>query len=478
MTESRTALLLFAAALLVRVVAWSGMALFGTDGGHYLLMADWFAAGRFHDALQIAYHPLYPLLIAVARIPLGDTIAAGHLVSVVLGAAAIVPLHRLIRRAFGAPEAFVGALVIAFNPSFVGVSADVLTEGSFLFFFLMSIDLAWQVAESPSVERGATLGLCAAAAYLTRPEGILAVAVAVAWPLAEALRRRDRAAARAGALLLTVAVIVIAAAPYLLWIKSVKGGWSLSMRPSIASVTKAATLFSEGGDASSANLYATFAKGIYRLTYLVTIPFYLVGLRKAGRAGLRAGLFFFGVPLAYMAGLLFTLRGHNFMTERYLMAPMAMLSVLPALGITTAFGWAARRWPGAAWRPAACAALLLAVAVLPFVRWLGPTRLETRSFPEAALWIRTRTPAPRGVYGPPQQIAYLAGCPSRYSATTPEDLRKQIAEEPVDYYVYTERDLAKRPAYIAALRSCDRLEPPVEIAGPPGSLRVYVQRVK
>jgi len=477
-TDSRLAALLFAAALLVRAIAGTGMALFGTDGGHYLLMADWFAAGRFHDALQIAYHPLYPLLIAVARIPLGDTILAGHAVSIFLGAAAVVPLYRLVRSVFGAPEAFVAALFYAFNPALVGAQSDVLTEGAFLFFFLLSIERTWAAAESPSLERGATLGLCAAAAYLTRPEGILAVVVALAWPILELARRRDRIAIRAGALLLTVAVVGMAAAPYLMWIRSVKGDWSLSMRPSVSSVTRAAALLVEGGEGADSNIYLRFLKGVYRLTYLVTIPFFLLGLARVRHAGLRPALFYFGVPAAYFAALLFTLRGHSFMSERYVMAPMAMMLALPALGVVATFREAARRWPGASWRPAACGALLLAVAVLPGARWFGPSRLDTRSYRDAAAWIRAQPAPPRGVYGPPQQVAYLAGCPSRYSASTPEELRRQIAAEPVDYYVYTEKDVAKRPEYVSMLRSCDLLLAPVEITGPPGTVRLYIHRVK
>jgi len=221
-----------------------------------------------------------------------------------------------------------------------------------------------------------------------------------------------------------------------------------------------------------------FFKGIYRLTYLITIPFYLIGLRQLRGIGARPRIFYFSMPAGYLAAVLWTLQSHAFSTYRYVVAPMSLLMVLPALGLLWTVGAISRRWPEARWRPLACGGLVAVVAVLPGARAFKGSRQEILSFPEAARWIRAQDPAPRGMSGPAQQIAYLSGCPSYYSALTPDELREQIRHQPVDYYVYTEKDVQNRPAYVAMLRSCDLLRPPVEITGPPGTLRVYIQRVK
>jgi 4-amino-4-deoxy-L-arabinose transferase-like glycosyltransferase len=479
MSDSRLAAFLFGLALLIRMVAWMGSALFGTDGCHYLLMADWFSAGRFHEALQIAYHPLYPLLIAVARIPLRDSVLAGHLVSILLGAAAVLPLFQMLRKYFGRPEAFIAAILYAFSPSLIEVHSDVMTEGTFMFFFFSAMALAGAMMEEPSLERAVVLGACAAAAYLTRPEGVLVVILGVAWQVVELLRRRDRPATRAGGLVLTVIVIAVAVAPYILWIKSVKGHWDLSMRPSVGSARKAVALLADpGAESAASNGFLGMLKAVYRMTYLVLIPFYLLGLAGLRKVSLRHALFYFSFPVCYLVGVLFTLRTHTFMSYRYVTAPMSLLMALPALGLVSVIRGSARRWPDARWRPAASGALLLLVGVLPCARWFNPSRLEILGFPVAARWIRAQGPPPRGLSGPAQQVAYLAGCPSRYSPVTPGDLRRQITLEPVDYYVYSEKDVAKRPQYVAMLRACELLEPPVEITGPPGSLKVFIQRVK
>jgi 4-amino-4-deoxy-L-arabinose transferase-like glycosyltransferase len=478
--DSHLAGLLFCAAFLIRLTAWLGAAIFGTDGCHYLLMADWMGEGRYSDALSIAYHPLYPLLIAIVRIPLGSTVDAAGLVSVALGAAAVVPLLRIVRSVFGRPEAFAAALLYAFNPSIIEAQSDILTEGTFAFFFISSMWLTWQMMETPTLARAATLGAAAAAAFLTRPEGILAVAFAVAWPLAELVRRRDQAAVRIGGVALALVVAVVAVFPYLLWIKSVRGHWDLSVRPSMDSAMRAVGLLvdpgSEGEGAGS-GMYPSFFKAIYRLTYLVTIPFYLLGLFALRKLKGRAVIFYLSFPLASLAGLLFTLRTHTFMSYRYVVPAMGVLTGVAALGMTTALRWIAARRPQARALPAAAAAALLLLAVLPCVRALNASRWECRSYLDAARWIRARG-QPRVLSGPVQQVAYLTGCRSLYSASSHEGIRRQVGEDKVDYYVYTEKDLEKRPAYVAMLRSCDVLDPPVEIVGPPGTWKLYVQRAK
>ncbi len=475
MTDGRLAGWAFGGAFLIRLTAWMGAAIFGTDGCHYLLMADRLGAGRFHDALSIAYHPMYPLLTAMGRIPLQDTALAAGLVSITLGAAAVFPLFLLVRAVFGRAEAFVAALLYAFNPSLIDVQSDVMTEGTFSFFFLSAMALTWRILEEPAPSRAVVLGLAAAAAYLTRPEGVLAAVLAVAWPIVELARRRDRVASRTAAVALTLVALVLAASPYLLWIRSVKGHWDLSMRPSVTAAEQAVGLIPAEGDVAVGSAYPLFFKSLLRLTYLVTIPFYLIGFATLGRLRPFAALFYFSFPAGYFAGLLYALRRHSFMTWRYVTLPMTLMMAVAAVGLVVVLRAMHRRWPQASWRPAA---LLLCVAALPCVRWLAPSRWECRSYVTAAAWIRNHPPVPEAFSGPVQQVAYLAGGRSFYSAGTCDGIRAQIGRDRVGWYVYTEKDQEMRPGWWDMVRSCDALEPPVEIQGPPGTWKVYLQRAR
>src|SRR5206468_579871 len=120
-------------------------------------------------------HPLYPMLIALIRSVTVTTEQSGMVVSVVLGAAAVVPLFAMVRTVFGRPAAFVTGLLYAFGPALVQVQSDVMTEGTYFFFFFSAMWLTWRMAEEPSLARGVVLGAAAAGAFLTRPEGLLPI---------------------------------------------------------------------------------------------------------------------------------------------------------------------------------------------------------------------------------------------------------------------------------------------------------------
>ncbi|MBI3854700.1 MAG: glycosyltransferase family 39 protein [Planctomycetes bacterium] len=474
MADSRLAALLAGAAFLARLVACLGTAIFGTDGGNLLLMADWMRAGRFHDALSLSYHPLYPLLVAVAGPLAGGTESAGAAVSVLLGAAAAFPLFLTVRDIFGRPAAFFTTLLYAFSPAILEVQSEAMTEGAYMFFLFSSLRLAWKMREQPSLERGAVLGACASAAFLARPEGLLAVTLAVAWPLSG----RDSTAKRASGALVTLAVALLLASPYLLWVKAERGRWALSLRASARSAERALAgdeSASEQEAGAKSRLYGIYVHSMFRMTAMgLLIPFHLLGLASLKRIGWRNGLFYFSWPLGLLGGTLFVLRAHDFMSGRYLLAGMTLLNALAALGMTRALEFAAER----KLRPALGLAVLLAVAVLPGLGMFRLRRHELQSARSAADWIRSQGPPPAGISGPVSQVAYLAGCRSIYSGLTEAALREQIGSREVEYYVYSEKDVQRRPAYIALLRSCDLLQAPVAVAGPPGTLQMYVQRVR
>jgi hypothetical protein len=483
MSDARLAGLLFALAFLARVVSWMGLAIFGPDSANFLIMADWMGEGRFHDALSMAYHPFYPLLIAVAKPLAGGSVAAGHAISILLGAGATVPLFNIVRVVFGRPAAFITALIYAFHPRIVDVQSDVMTEATFMFLFLSAMWLTWRMMEEPSLEQGVVLGLAAALSFLARPEGILAIALAVGWPVVEMVRRREAAARRIGEILLMTAVILVVLSPYLFWVKSVRGHWSLSVRPSLISAERAAGVYKGPEDRGteimgSSKLYKDYGQSILRLNlHGALFPFHILGLASLRGLGLRRGLYYFSFLGGLMGGILFTLRQHNAMSDRYLMAAMTLFTAVAAVGIVSAFRYAARRWPEARWRPAACGALLLLIAVVPGFRWLHLRRLEDRSYADAARWIRSQGRPPPCLSGT-AQVAYLSGCRPVLLPSSPGGIRNCIDVDRVGYFVYDTRDVNSLSSIVGILASCELLEPPVKIEGPPGSLNIYIQRVK
>jgi len=479
MTDTRLAMLLFAAAFLARLIAATGSAIFGTDGGHYLLMADWMREGRFHEALLLTYHPLYPLLTAALRSVTPSTELAGELVSTTLGSAAAIPLFAAVRGVFGRPTAFLTGLIYAFGHPLVEVQSDVMTEGAYFFFLFGTLWLTFRMTAEPGPVRGAVLGASAAAAFLTRPEGLLAIALSLAWPAVFILRHHRAPALRIAGIATTALVILLMTSPYLFWVKVQRGHWALSVRPSAIAGERSLGAGAQGEETadSQAVLYRQYARALFRLSG-VMIPFFLLGLPSLRKVDMWNGLLYFSFPVGQLIGILVAMRRHNFMSERYLLAGMTLLMPVAALGILRVLDWLSHR-PGPAGRPALGAVLVLLLTVAPGVRCLRLRRVECLSFPAAARWIQSQPgPRPRGMSGPVEQVAYLCGTRSYYTPAGRDDLRQSLKTLPVDYLVYSEKDVTNRAEYVRMLRSCEELEPAVAIAGTPGTWTVYIHRVK
>jgi 4-amino-4-deoxy-L-arabinose transferase-like glycosyltransferase len=470
MSDGRLAAFLFLAAFLARLVLALGTLIFGTDGGQMLYMADRMSEGRFHEALSVTYHPFYPFLVSVLRTFLGSTERAGFGVSIALGSAAVVPLFLLTRAIFGRPAAFITGLIFAFHPYTLDVHADVMTEGTFVFFLCSSMWLGWRSMEDPAVERGVLAGLTAAAAYLTRAEGMLVMALVPAWQGVDLLLRRDRWAARLGSIGLGIAAMVILLFPFLLWVKSVhpEKKWGASAK---YSVTQAGAVQEVGYGARAGRV----AFSLVRMMFYVGVPFYLLGLLGLRGLEARKALFFLSFPLLHLAGLFWALQKVPYMSYRYVIPVMNLMAVVMALGVIQTIRYLSRRLPDPRWVLAAQAVVLVA-AVGVGVRAFGVHRVEDNIARDVAAWIRSQGGTERGIFTSLDQAGYLSGTRSFWYPSDWEGFNRAVDARQSDYFVYTDRDLKSgRPDYLGRLPGCDRLEPSHVIHG---KWTVYIQRAK
>jgi 4-amino-4-deoxy-L-arabinose transferase-like glycosyltransferase len=480
LSQARLGFLLLAITFLVRFQYLLGSAVFGTDCAHYLLMADWMREGRWHDAMSIAYHPLYPLLIAAARSLLPSTEVAGGIVAVTLGASAVVPLTLLVTRLFGRSTAVLTALFYAFHPAILEVQSDAMTEGPYMFFFFSSMWLTWTLLEEPSLWRGAVTGAAAAAAFLTRPEGLLPIGLAVGWQALQALRLRTLPLRRIGAIAATLLATLLVLSPYVFWVRSVRGHWALSARPSAISAEKSIGVGDprEEGDAGRQDrVLAGYSKALVRVSLGgLWIPFLLLGLTTLKGMKRFSLLFYLSFPLGQWGGILWTLKTHGFMSERYLLAGAACLAAIGARGVLLVLRGAASQWPSLRQRPACCAAILLVLFVAPSLKCFGVRRAELASYRGAAAWLMAQDPRPLSVQGL-EPVSYFCGCRSYYLPSSREALEKFLRINSVDYIAYSQKDLMTRPDFVAMLRSSERLAPAIEYQGPPRTYKVYFQKV-
>ena len=481
MSDPRWAFLLFSASFLVRLVCRLGCAIFGTDSCHYLLMADWMHAGRFHDALSIAYHPMYPLLIAAAKVVLPATENAGSAVAMLLGAGATVPLFWMVKDVFGRPTAVVASLMYVFHPAIVEVQSDPMTEGAFLFFLFSTMWLTWRMLQEPGLARGAVLGAAAAAAFLTRPEGLLAIVLSVAWPVVYGICRKDRIPRRLAGAAAVLVVIVLSLSPYLLWVKSVRGRWAMSVRPSMISAERNVGLSEMPGEEEPGAVkrrYGLYGLALLRLTmYGLLVPFYAVGFASLKRLGFWPTLFYLSFPLGQFGGILWALGTHNFMSDRYLMAGSALMAAVAAHGLVVLAAEAARRWPEARWRPALCGVALFLITVAPCGRVFKVRRTELLGYPGAAAFLTAHAAGPVSVSGL-EQVSYYCNSRSYYIPSDRAEFERFLKTDRPNYLAYSEKDAKQRPEYVAMLRSHSIDGAPLEYQGPPGTWKVYFVQVR
>jgi 4-amino-4-deoxy-L-arabinose transferase-like glycosyltransferase len=192
-----------------------------SDAYSYLLIARSVAAGEGFDTggsqhPSLTRSPLYPLLLAAASKVAPSTESAAWVLSLVLGALSAIPLAWLARRMGGRGSA-VAAFGLASVSCLVASAGWGLPEPLYLLLFLSAASVTWSASRAPTRARGALAGLLAGLTALTRPEGVVWIAILPLWLLAGtpavAARLKGRLAAAGSAWALALA----AYAPYALW---------------------------------------------------------------------------------------------------------------------------------------------------------------------------------------------------------------------------------------------------------------------
>ena len=215
-----------AIALAIRVLVAEFLPVIPPDGVVYVAVAKQFqATGSPFDPL---FHPLYPILIALAQPLIGDWEMSGRLVSAFFGALVIVPAFALTRGIVGRQAALLSCVFIAVHPRLVQNSASVLCEATYTFLLVTGVLAARRGVVSGPRALIPFAGVCFGLSYLVRPEGLLYLVGLLLIAFFMFLTGRERA----GALLpwLGAAVVVFTAivAPYVWYLAETWGHFTLS----------------------------------------------------------------------------------------------------------------------------------------------------------------------------------------------------------------------------------------------------------
>lgn len=478
--ELRTVAALALVAAAIRTATAAGLGVIMSDGPIFLSLARDMAEGEWARALAHDYHPLYPLATAGAHVAVGSWTAAGCLVSVVAGTAAVVILWAFLRDAFDRRSAWIGAGMLAIHPYAVDFSSDVQSDGLYHALFLGAVALCWLALTRPRVARPALgAGAVAGLAYLTRPEGVGVLLVTGVVGTFQVLRRRWPARSAALAFALMGVGFAVVASPYLYALRELHGDWTLTRKKSVASVAQL-----EGETAPQPGQAGDPRHGGNSLTPILarygTLPpalsevadvtlqgfrwdFLLLALLGAwsvrGRPGLR-GLYLVGMAGAYVAVELGLQLANGYSSKRHTVPPLSPLLGYAALGAPVAGRWLAARLrplaPRALARPAAplvlVAALLLAWN-LP--RDLAPRRSGDVAARRAAEWVRANEPDAPAVATARARVAFYADAPYVSLRDAPagngRDVLAYLRGAGVRYVILDDRDLESHPVWREAV---------------------------
>jgi len=227
------------------------------DGAMYASLASAILRGDWAQGLSPLWPPLYPLMIAgvawVAHVfgaALTPEVLEGsaRTVSVLCGTVALIPLYWLGRRLLGQRGAQWTLIFALFHPRFVQFSTAALSEAPFTLMLLaglVALMAAWRIGPAPddssgippSSPRGGSsrrvileiaAGVSFGLAYLIRPEGI--IIAAALWAAGIVMRRSERASVRLSPVF--VASVIAVSAPFIIFLHSQLGYWSLGEKGS------------------------------------------------------------------------------------------------------------------------------------------------------------------------------------------------------------------------------------------------------
>jgi hypothetical protein len=180
----RIALLMVLAACLLGAVSARTDILFA-DGLRYVSQAQRIESGAWRQGLTGSIdQPIYPLAIAATHSCNRQQTpeawqAAGQTASVVVGVLLVIPLYLVSLELFGAGAAWLAVVLFFGGPLTGHILADVLSEGTFLLFWLWGLWSALRFLRQGSFVWLPLVVLFSGLAYLTRPEGVMLPAALV-----------------------------------------------------------------------------------------------------------------------------------------------------------------------------------------------------------------------------------------------------------------------------------------------------------
>jgi 4-amino-4-deoxy-L-arabinose transferase-like glycosyltransferase len=210
------------------------------DEGYYLILARNLAAGAgygFNGLPNVVFPPFLPILIAAVDLLVSNLRLSLNLITAFSGALLGWAAFRMMKKEGVSIHPLLAGVFVLFIPAlndFVPVQESYtrnLYRGSDILNALLTFSTAYLLVLAIRTNRlrysilgGVVLGL----AYLTRPEGILLLTLLAGWLLLLGILRFIRLPLKHVALV--VCAFLIVASPYLIYLRTVTGRWTVSAK--------------------------------------------------------------------------------------------------------------------------------------------------------------------------------------------------------------------------------------------------------
>lgn len=232
MKNYRIPLVLTLTGLIVRLLYYFLYAkdeVIGKDASTYVRLARHLAEGDFAAGFDSFWTPFYPLLVASIELFTNSLLLPTIIISIISGTLAVTATYFLVNQSYGKREAVIAAVIAIFYPHLLTATFAYGTENIYFLLLIFALITGWNgLTKNPILNFFAT-GLLLGCAYLTRPEafGYLLFFVPVIFlkNLKEQGLFAPNSFKNAAVLVLGFALL---AAPYLIYIHSATGVWSIS----------------------------------------------------------------------------------------------------------------------------------------------------------------------------------------------------------------------------------------------------------
>ena len=199
------------------------------DASTYIKLARHLSDGDFSAGFDTFWTPFYPLLVAFVGLFTNSLLLPTVIVSILTGSLAVTATYYLVKQSYGMREAVIAAVIAIFYPHLLTATFGFGTENVYLVLLSLALIVGWNgLAKNPTTNFF-VVGLLLGCAYLTRPEafGYLLFFAPIIF-----LKNFKEQKTFSRNTIKSIAVLVLGfallAAPYIYYIRSATGSWSIS----------------------------------------------------------------------------------------------------------------------------------------------------------------------------------------------------------------------------------------------------------